>query len=347
MNTTQPFSLEDLSTQIINIIFSFCNIVEYHVLRFVSIKIHRYCHNYNQKRILFRFHFNDPAGITTDFDEDDGSVPLIISFIVIKNGYLNILIWLYDLFNERFTRLSPNYCCRAAMAGNLLTLKWLRNKGFSWKSNVCFHAVRGGHFELLKWAKENGCEWDARTCMEAAGNGNFEIFKWLKNNGAPWDKWTCACAARNGHLKILKWARKNKCPWDSDTCAQAAGSGQFELLKWARENKCPWNAETTYAAAKNGHIEILKWASESGCHWHNHITNAAARSGNLEILKLARNYHYRNGKELVDAIEGEHLEIIKWLLDNGSYLTTESYLMIETSKNLEIKELIKGIERPQ
>ncbi|SPN79733.1 Ankyrin repeat-containing protein, partial [Brazilian cedratvirus IHUMI] len=60
----------------------------------------------------------------------------------------------YDYIKESNERIM---CSRLAKAGHLETLKWVREKGWSWDESTPIFAASGGHLEILKWCKEQGC----------------------------------------------------------------------------------------------------------------------------------------------------------------------------------------------
>ncbi|CAM9288055.1 unnamed protein product, partial [Hapterophycus canaliculatus] len=120
-------------------------------------------------------------------------------------------------------------------------------------------------------------------------------------------------------------------------CAAVARTGNLALLKRAREEGCPWNHRTSAAAAEGGHLHVLKWVrgereqqqqqrrDQKGkkdgdpcsshrplCPWHANTAMAAASGGHLEVLKWLR----ENGCGWDEytchkAASGGHLEIIQ------------------------------------
>jgi hypothetical protein len=81
--------------------------------------------------------------------------------------------------------LSGKLLLRAARAGQLEQLSWLRARGCAWEPckrgrrigepvegdgmDSCSSAAAGGHLAVLRWARADGCPWDGRTCSAAAG----------------------------------------------------------------------------------------------------------------------------------------------------------------------------------
>jgi hypothetical protein len=104
---------------------------------------------------------------------------------------------------------------RAARAGQLEQLSWLRARGCAWEpcqrweEGPCRSAAEGGHLSVLQWARANGWPWNESTCTYAAANGHLHVLQWARANGCPWDMLTYVGAARGGHLAVLEWARAN------------------------------------------------------------------------------------------------------------------------------------------
>jgi hypothetical protein len=237
IHDTPYLHLEVLPQDLFKVILSFCKIVEFHTLRFVCKYTHKQSHNYNKKETQSAA-VRAKNGSNIYFLEGIQPEILYMSTSVTVKGYLNILIWIKELFPEIFA-LYSGICCK--------------------------HAARSGYLEILKWARQNECAWDEEVCLYAAKRGRFKVLKWLRENGCPWNEKVCSRAAENGHLGILKWARENGCPWNEETCSQAASKGHFKILKWARNNGCRWREETCWAAWHGGHSEILGWAIKNGC----------------------------------------------------------------------------------
>jgi hypothetical protein len=189
---------------------------------------------------------------------DWNNFPINGKHIAIKNGWLDLLIWILNDYRGLYTNIYDI----SATYGQLEILKWLHEHQFQIeKTNrtICMNAAGNGHFEVLKWARENGYEWDFYTCANAAEKGNLEILKWARENGCDWHRITCSYAAANGHLEVLKYAHENGCDWDECVCAAAAENSQLEILKYAHKNLCPWDERVCRYAIENGNNEILEW----------------------------------------------------------------------------------------
>jgi hypothetical protein len=77
--------------------------------------------------------------------------------------------------------LNSKLLLRAARAGQLELLSWLRARGCAWEScegdveDCCSSAVAGGHLAVLQWTRADGCPWDELPCSKAAAKGHLHV----------------------------------------------------------------------------------------------------------------------------------------------------------------------------
>ena len=149
----------------------------------------------------------------------------ILSFINNKH-YSIMMMRMTCKDNYYFFEIGSIYITDIIRDGSLSILQDFCNcilqNGCKWSEYSCSRAAKAGHLDVLKWIRENGFPWNEDTCSNAAKNGHLDVLKWSRENGCPWNEDTCSNAAKNGHLGVLKWARENGCPWNEDTCSNAA-----------------------------------------------------------------------------------------------------------------------------
>jgi len=84
--------------------------------------------------------------------------------------------------------------CAAAVAATAL-MKWAKHEKFLAVSRdhfplslkkACFKAAAAGNLEVLEWLREHGCPWDVHTCSIAAYKGRLAALRWLREHGCPW-----------------------------------------------------------------------------------------------------------------------------------------------------------------
>jgi hypothetical protein len=79
----------------------------------------------------------------------------------------------------------PNYwpCASAAKSGDLQKLKELRSGAHPspWNWECAQKAAWAGHLEVLQWMRANGCEWDHSCAVAAATKGKQQhVLQWLQ-----------------------------------------------------------------------------------------------------------------------------------------------------------------------
>jgi hypothetical protein len=138
--------------------------------------------------------------------------------------------------------------CRLSLSGRLL-----------------LRAARAGQLELLSWLRTHGCAWEPckryckDPCSSAAAGGHLLVLQWARADGSPWDEYTCSDAAAMGHLHVLQWARANGCLWRG-----AAKGGHLAVLQWLHANGCPWNEACCRWCAAQG---APGCAAVAACQW--------------------------------------------------------------------------------
>lgn len=196
----------------------------------------------------------------------------------------------------------------------------------------------------------HNCPFDTRAGIEAALVGNLEILKWLHLEGYNLTHATVTAAAKGGNDRLLVWLLNQvPCTWIlseaswwaayygnlrclevlwlrgrtmySNTCYAAAGGGHLKCLRFLHlVAKVPLDRRTCEHAARKGAIECLRFALEHGATCDHAVSRCAVLCGNVPCVKLLREYGVLRPSEwqCCDlALEFGHLELLKWLRDNG------------------------------
>jgi hypothetical protein len=120
------------------------------------------------------------------------------------------------------TRIGSAFCSVGKLAWAALSGRLPLGGG------LLLRAARAGQLEQLSWLRARGCAWEPckgdgkDCCSSAAAGGYLTVMQWARADGCPWDEYTCSEAAATGHLHVLQWVRAKGCPWDEDACASAA-----------------------------------------------------------------------------------------------------------------------------
>jgi hypothetical protein len=160
----------------------------------------------------------------------------------------------FHIDHDELSSLSFHMCQRAAGAGKLDILRWLRQHSCPWHSVTLMDAAACGHLDVMQWAIENGCPMSATVSHSAAEAGwegydeddSLETLKFLHKHGCPFDEETCLHAVFSGQLKKLVWLRSPpiNCPWDAGTTETALRFCRWDMLKFALDNGCPYDPAT-------------------------------------------------------------------------------------------------------
>ena len=177
-------------------------------------------------------------------------------------------------------------CARAARAGQLHALRWLRFAGRDGgpcplSELTVTLAAREGHDDVIAWARaqrgDAQAPWDEAATSGAAERGHLSTLKLLLrapgggggggDAPCPLDPDAIALAARNGHTDVVRWLHAHGAPWDEGLLSCAAEAGNVGALLFARtecEPRAPWDNWCAIEAAKHGHLDFLRTAIELG-----------------------------------------------------------------------------------
>ncbi|GFH47634.1 hypothetical protein CTEN210_04109 [Chaetoceros tenuissimus] len=242
------------------------------------------------------------------------------------------------------SKVTEELCIKAAKYDKehaLVTLKWLRQNGYSWHERFCRAAALNDNLQALKWARNNNCPWNAGTLCEAAKRGNIPIIEYCLQNQCPMTIGVCACAMENKDhktaLAVLKLLRQNLCPWDYGTVDKAIYSGNFEAMLWAKRNGCAWRIDSFALLTQRGNVSIIEEVLQ---HEQQHGSNLflqtegtvkmtpdvirvinsvmfVSRSSDsliIEKLKLLRKYGYEwNAETFIENVKHGRLLVLQWL----------------------------------
>lgn len=136
----------------------------------------------------------------------------------------------------------------------------------------------------------------------------------------------CNKLALGGNTNLLEWTvdtfyrNDHTYRYNHTICINAAKMGHTDLLMWAINKKYDWSINTVAAAAKHGRFETVKWL-------HNICVNKYKRTKKMITSDT---------KITTAAVEGGHLEILMWLIDNDYKMNTDSILEAVKNGHLDI-----------
>lgn len=228
-------------------------------------------------------------------------------------------------------KLRPNMSLARyfAATGSVNLLTWYKNAKGSFNAteklaSPLHQAVISGKLSSVKWMYKNGFAIADPFFVDiAASRGRIDIVKYLCGKvGATSD--TVAIAVKSGNMGLVKWLRKNeKHSWmsadeDAELCNAAASVNNYEMLKWLIRKGCKMSAGVLISFAKCGNLAALQQLHSDGYCLVSGCCNLAARHDHLEILKwLHENGCKWNNITWVFAKVGGSSRILQYLRDNG------------------------------
>jgi hypothetical protein len=195
--------------------------------------------------------------------EQQRSLPGDIINDAAEGGSEEMLAWLIS----RGCPLTLETSKRAAAAGKLPAVKFLRQQGCCGGRDAFRAAVENGHLAVLHWLYQRGVRWGLvlDITSTAAGNNDLPMLQWFKEQGIGFGAVAMASAARKGHLAVCQYLHAQDGDWDYSACEAAAEANNLELLQWLHDNGCPWIcADVCGHAARNGSAEMLHYLYEQG-----------------------------------------------------------------------------------
>jgi hypothetical protein len=126
-------------------------------------------------------------------------------------------------------------------------------------------------------------------------------------------------AGEMGNILFLNFLKEQGLRFNEYTFQAAASSGQIAVCKYLLDEGCKMNGYTIAAA---GSVEVLEFLlNEKPRIRTSHVVTNAAKRGDMEMVTLAHKSGCKITMYAVEAaIEGDHLEIFKYFLNNGILL---------------------------
>jgi hypothetical protein len=204
-------------------------------------------------------------------------------------------------------------------------------------------AAAAGHLHVLTWAQNKNMELPARDRLAMCSrSGNLEVLRWAKENNFSLSE-AFYHASIPGHA--LDWlageGEEDLSRDQADMCfQQAAKNGHVPIFRWFAEHGFfPIRTKEIYfGAAFFGHLEVLQWMAEKGYQeGRDRVSNHGARGGHLDVVKWeererAQGEFQEEGERRImeQAVEGESMETIQWVHENGGKLFPHLYYVALT-----------------
>jgi hypothetical protein len=209
---------------------------------------------------------------------------------------------------------------------SLEVVKWLMQKGLSWRDEAVIAAAQTGQREVLEWARGEGLfptKMDPGVISEFARSGDLEFIWWAQEIGIPitFDN-SVGSAVGSGHLHVVKWLWEEK---RERYQRQKKGDGETEGV--GRKGEGVEEGEGGRAGRRKedeGRAEDEsrkkdEYVKENYLHSHHRAAHiSAARAGHLGVLKFLAEKGILNGANstvtIISAASSGRFEMVRWLM---------------------------------
>nr|UDO47518.1 ankyrin repeat [Pandoravirus massiliensis] len=226
----------------------------------------------------------------------------------------------------------------AIVCGSLEAAAVLQAHGYRWTSSAMREAAHFGAWDLVDVLHEYGCPWDEDVCTFAAARGDIVQIERARARGCPWDMGRCVNAAiRADQVDAVRWLcdPPNDCPLHAHHFTMAlesrCGTALLDLVR-RRVPQCNPRETTMIAAAWSDcvvlyyllHERMIEAAPSLSA---SRLQTIAARAGRLDLVQLLdAQGHHPDGMTLTSAIWERHDDCIKWLIERGCPIESDTLL---------------------
>jgi hypothetical protein len=265
------FCLDNAPSDIIYRIFLDLRLLDFHVLRLVSKKMHDACHRFvfaREKNICSKANARTSSvsrETSTIFaDGEVGNTYACVSRSIDEKDCKRQPELELELFLRLQTKADLLFACITQNYVSLFEWIFLNDpRIMSYKQqfkhgevdaildsfDFCTSCALEGTLEMLKKCKEFGFNWDKKVPVIAARQKNIPMLKWSIENGCPWGDYVIEATARYCDLETLQWLLKLDTFGSSDEdkrkhvissfkiCEVAVIGGQVDILNWVVKQK--------------------------------------------------------------------------------------------------------------
>lgn len=130
----------------------------------------------------------------------------------------------------------------------------------------------------------------------------------------------CAQAADDNYFEVLKWTFAMRYPMFINM-GRVVAHGNIEMLEWIHDNDVEWDrlsvCEMYRSAAAADRLDVIKWIHSHGYVENIYIAFNAAKHGQQHVLEWLSEFVKFNEYVFMNAAQGCHFEIMKWLYNRG------------------------------
>ena len=271
-----------------------------------------------------------------------------------KRGFTNIINYL----KKNKVECPDQVVVEAAADGQLGVLAALLRDCSSVDPEAYIKAAANGQMDVMLLLIRVSPNVPDEALVEAAANGQRDMVLFMLGRNASIPGKAVIKAAANGHLDVVKLLVKIITDFQEEGVERFPNSTMRKINEILRGEtsvgfivgknhdyfnemaRMHWSIpyEAMVEAARNGHLEIVRTLLDAEVEVDEEAWEAAAINGQLEIIKLFTSRMRKpqgkvvNDEVFQEAIRREHTEIVRVLLENGSYDITAE-MLTEPIKN--------------
>lgn len=184
-----------------------------------------------------------------------------------------------------------------------------------YKNNIIKIIFDNFSFGCLEYLQKKYYGWSSSTTLWAKKHGDLIC----PDKSCKWNKDSCNHSAAKGHLECLKFAYENGCEINDFMYMYISDTDNIECLKYLHEIGWEWDERATKYAISVDNLDFFIYMYENGCKIHDNLLKVSASGGKIDTLKYLYNLDYNFDKSdlIIDVVEGNNLECVKFLHDNG------------------------------
>lgn len=207
--------------------------------------------------------------------------------IIIKNGYLHIILWLHA--HNYINELTPHHAVIAAKNNHINILDWLQAQGILPSPNAVILAEKNGALQSLIWLAQRNILPNQIIADNAALHDHIPVLEWLQTtyNILPGSHIPDR-VAQKCNIKMLEWLSLRDLLPSRASADYAAKNGKIYVLLWLDYHGIYATVKGANHAAQRGHLNIIKCLAYRDIYPDDIALNKARHRGKVRILQFLR-----------------------------------------------------------
>lgn len=235
-------------------------------------------------------------------------------------------------------------------------------QGLSKSSYLTEETSRFSLIEELAYCIDQGCEISPHACEIAAEMGDTYMLEFLQGFPDVFDgKKIFKIASISNKIQVIKWAIQKKIEYSEDAVCNACLYGNLDILILLISSgfmlKASKHRTPCGLAIQGNHMHVVKYLiqeslkNNTGCAFEAQSLAYASLNGNLDMVKLLKSFGFTwivpptyfgvDHYVISEAARGGHLEVIKWMKQEGCPWGTSTFREAAGFGNIELMTWIR------